>query len=218
MKLELTDDEVLLLSSSPREEIQKAVGLARARIEMAKSRPELSIEEARFLADVLDEAKTRGVLVLEAGTMFSCPLCKKRGEDILYRSGTRKGKRKSMGVVHGIELANRFVRVGNNVTLGACHECLSKESLLTRLRDELKVVPVQLPAHLYVAGASNWRKIFHVRCESCGWEGLETEMRRLRSLTGSGSFFGGCLKCSAENRWFGQTLIHRLATWVMVQA
>lgn len=204
----LTDNELILLDGQCREETQREVDKAKARLAMIAAIPDASAADAAFIADAVTEAQSTGRLIFAHVRIRSCRVCKASGG---YRRYTRNGRYHRKGdpnydkptYLNGVELAKRFVTMQGHATLGCCSDCFKRiqPALIEKLAD------VHAEISKGITGTDPAFKRFDkMTCEKCGWTGHEGQMRLLRAIM-DGNYSGGCPNCPAENRFLGPTLI-----------
>jgi hypothetical protein len=201
----LTDAELLVLDGRCSEKVQDKVDAARSRVETATAHPDLSPEMAGLIADVVTEAKAKGLLLWRGTRARLCRVCGKSAGYAKFKSGPRKGSENydKPLTFPAVEMADRFVRVSNHVSLGACSDCAAEAK--PHLVAALAAVRAQVPADLAAAGRPAWKRYGVRTCPECGWTGHEGEMRQLPTLMPGGTYPGGCPSCEFESRPFGKS-------------
>lgn len=217
MSPELTDDELVILDGRCRAEVQAEVDAAKDRIAARMRYDDLPPEQAAFIADVVREARSNGLLKWMGVRINHCPLCGWSGEYPRYKQGPRRGQIKDnarRSKTAGVELADRFVRIEGHVLLGGCTECM--DAVSDRLAEALRGVEAQVPDALRADGEPVRVKHENRRCGDCGWEGHEGEMGRLRTLMGDGTYPGKCPECGVEKQPLGRQMFDRVDGFVVV--
>ena len=207
MKIELTDDELLLLDGRVNETAQKEVEAAKLRLSAAVEYPERTKAEAAFIADTVTRAKKDGRLIYEFKSIKHCDLCGKSGGYLPYKSGPRRGKPNydKPTYLGGVELGDNFIRMTGYASQGCCRECMDK--LVGDLKTALIEVKAELPRQLRTEGQPVYKRWKRHTCSQCGWKGHEGEMKLLRTLFADGWYHGECPSCGAKNLPFGNTLV-----------
>lgn len=202
--VKLSDAELLLLDGACSADVQAVVTAARARIEMAATMPYLSPELAGLVADVVTEANKTGRVLWRGTRARHCPVCKKSAGYAKFKSGPRRGQENydKPLTFAAVEMADRFVRVQNHLSLGACSDCAAeaKPAIVNALAD----VRAEVPAELAAPGRPAWKRHWLRSCPKCGWSGHEGEMRKLVAVMG-GLYPGGCPSCEFESRFLGES-------------
>ena len=124
-RVELTDDEILLLDGRCRPGAQASVDAAKARVATAGRFPDLTKEQAAFVAAAVQEATDAGRLSLSRPSLRSCGVCDKRAGYYTFRRGRRKGQAdlKRPLSFGGVDLARRTVSVVGYARCGCCADC-----------------------------------------------------------------------------------------------
>lgn len=204
-RVDLTDPELLVLDGQCRDDVQDEVNGARARISARQRHASLPPEQAAFVADVVREAQHKLRIKWVNTRIDQCPLCGWRGEYPVYKSGPRRGRIRDNArrkTTAGVELAERFVRIENHVTLGGCKECVT--ALAPTLAEELRGVEAQVPETLRAEGEPRRVRYERRRCQGCGWEGHEGQMVWHRTLMGDGRYPAQCPECRAAHLPLGR--------------
>lgn len=195
----LTDAELMALDGHCRPEIQAKVDAAKSRLDFAEDYPDLTVAQAGFVADVVNEAITSGRLVWHRAKMRHCNPGAHRPDPpyVLYKSGPRRGQPNydRRRYLHGRELAQRFINIEGAPLVSACDDCLTP--LLPVLVDALARVRVQLPPELSSPGRPDWRRRALRKCTKCTWEGHEGQMTAERTVIGDGWYPAYCPNCGA---------------------
>lgn len=220
MKIELTDNELVLLDGKVSGEVQEEVDRAKARVDAVEAysdHADITPTLAAFIADVVHEARTQGRLVANHVRIRSCRLHDEYYGFVKYKSGPNQGRPNYKRPIAkpGREFARRFVTVEGHVTLGGCNECIEKA--LPALREALIGVPAQLPDLLVTEGAPRFTRYDDRECLECGWTGHEGQMGRLPAILG-GDYPGKCPSCGAEKLPFGPQKFKTLDSFTVVRA
>lgn len=205
--LKLTDDEVLCLDGKCRPEIQTEVENARARLACVAKHATLPPALAGFIADVVAEARKSGRLVCRNASLRHCKLCNKAAGYAVRKRSSYKGAKGSPDwsrplVLHGVELADDFVRVTDHIRLGGCLTCMDavKPALVEALAD----VQCELPERL-TGKPPAWKKHSLKKCRRCGWEGHEGQLGLMPGLLGGPQIRGVCPGCGVKEELFNRT-------------
>lgn len=203
-RVELSDAELLLLDGGCSEKVQAEVDAARSRLDTAAAMPDVSPEMAGLIADAVTEAKTNGLLLWRATRARSCVVCGKRAGYWVFKSGPRRGREDWNRPLsfYAVEMADRFVRMENHLTLGCCQDCA--QELRPLIAAALADVQAQVPDHIAAQGRPKWKKHGRRECPDCGWQGHEGEMRLLRAVMG-GMYPGGCPSCPFDSTFLGRS-------------
>ena len=214
-KIDLTDDEIMVLDGVCRPDTQELVEEARARIRMADAHPEIEAPLAHLVADACSYAAKNGALVFTRHSLRSCPLCGREAGYVLFKSGPRKGRPKRPKYFSGFDLYDASIVVKGHVRIGGCTECLERVRPL--LVGELSRVRAQIPETI-TGHKPRYVKRRNRTCTKCGWAGHEGEMRQILKLLGNGRFPGGCPECDAENGIGNLFAIELAPGFVVVEA
>lgn len=214
----LTDEELLLLDGKCSENTQKEVIAALARIECAKSHPELPEKLAKFIASAVDEARNEGQLIYRSCNIHTCKTCGKNGGYYKYpRNGRyhRKGESNysKPRYISGVELADRFVIMQGNPAVGCCNECF--EQVKPFLAAALENIPCQVSERI-TGHPTRWKRYKKRECSKCGWTGHEGQLGKLPAMMG-GFYPGKCPSCGTENRLFGMDLVKSVNGFDLVE-
>lgn len=214
-KFELTLQEALYLDGHVSAEAQRVVDIAKATRALVVH----GIEEpiARFVAEVVDEARTEQKLTFVRIRIRHCHVC---GRDAGYAKHKRSGRTYRAGdtdsnhplTMGGVELADRFVRLQGHATLGCCDECWARAQPL--LPDALAGIRAEVPKGI-TGRDPQWRRWHLCRCKSCGWQGHEGELGELPAMI-SGYYRGKCPQCGAESRPFGERFVEHVSGYAVV--
>lgn len=207
-KVDLLDDELVLLDGKVREEAQLEVDRAKARVAMREVFPELAHSQSGFIADVVGLATLERTLVFRHTDLRICPMCDRRpGYAKRTRTSSKgyKGEPDYSKPIHmrGVEFKHTFISVKGFPVLGCCNACFDiiREPLLSALEN----VEAELPEKL-MGYPPKYRFFRNRKCKKCRWTGHEGEMPRLPSLMGGGSFPGVCPGCGYHVGLFDKTL------------
>lgn len=204
-QVQLEDAELLLLDGRCSEKVQAQVDAARRRVETVAAMPDLKPALAGLVADVVTEADKTGVVLWRPTRARLCPVCDKRAGYAKYKSGPRRGTENydKPLTFAAVEMADRFVRIQNHISLGACSECA--EEAQPAITAALADVQAQVAPEIAAQDRPTWKRYSRKECPDCGWQGHEGEMRQLRTMMGDGTYPGGCPSCEFESRFLGQS-------------
>lgn len=186
---------------------QKARNASIARMAM------LTPRQAGFVVDVIEEARTKGILACAHAYVRKCRICEAdAGYAIARRSSAtaRKGHPDFNKPLYlsGREYARRFVFMKGYPTLGCCTSCAALVEPL--IASELAEVPTEVPVGFsgvepYQPPPDTWGRVRAAqprfrrheirRCKACGLVQHEGEMRRDPCLMGDGTWPSGCRGC-----------------------
>lgn len=202
-KLELTDDELLLLDGKCRPEIQSVVETVKLRRNSESEWAGLSPAQAEMVLKIVEYAKKNGKLRYQHESIHYCSMCGKSAGYAKYpRSGRyhTKGDSNLKKPLHfsGFDLSDDFIRVRGHVSLGGCRDCEAK--IMPVLRSALADVKAELPPAV-MGVPSKWKRWDVKECEKCKWKGPEHEMGMKDAIMG-GRYHGACPKCGAANSIF----------------
>ncbi len=205
----LTDEEWMLLDGKCRDEVQARVELAHKRLASIAAHADLPPAQARFIADVVEEATREGLVICCHTLISRCKLCGTSKDYVPYKSGRYRGRpnHNKPRYVSGFEFAKRFIRMDGYPALGCCRACF--DSMQPALKRALANVVAQVPDLLAAEGRPPWRRYQRTRCTKCEWTGHEGQLGKLQALMG-GWYPGKCPSCGAENTPFGPTNIERV--------
>lgn len=166
---------------------------------VAREADGLSPADAKFVQEVVAEARKEGILGGRRMRLTYCGVCKRKGERFQKRRGSSKWHTRGFD---GVDLVSRFVQMQGYPSLGCCTDCL--ERLTPALRKALRGIPCQMRWSAKDLATEGWEKVAIRECTQCGWTGLETEMGRRPTLFGDGRYFAVCPTpdCGAENALF----------------
>lgn len=196
-KVELTIDELLRLDGVCGPDVQAVVERAKHAAVIVASGGSAAV--AKFVADAVAAAVSKGMLTYSGCRVSYCSLCAKSAGYQTYKSGRSRGwpNYDKPLYLSGIDLDAGFVRMTGCPSIGCCLDCM--ESALPLLRAALRDVKAELPEQLRAAGVAPWKRWRLATCHDCGWSGHEGQLRLLRTPLGDGYYRGGCANCSAEN-------------------
>jgi hypothetical protein len=196
--VQLTVDEIILLNGKVRPEIQTIIDEAKE----AKALEAFVVDaaEARFIAEVMKEARTKGRLICRWVQLHYCYYTgKSAGYDTHRRSGKyyRKGETNFSKplTMAGIELADRFINVQGYANLGCCWEFWNK--VRPKLVIQLENVKAEVAEEI-TGYPPKWKRFNHYQCDQCGWTGHEGQLLKLPAMFG-GYYAGECPNCHAKN-------------------
>lgn len=209
--VKLTDKELILLDGYCSDKVQAEVALAKERIDMASKMPEKDATVVKLIQDVVNLAKTQGVIGFRYWKLKTCPVCGKSDGYYVYPRTTKYHRKGEMDYSHprylnGVELASPFVVMDGYVNVGCCYECFQKykEDIL----DALKDIPAEISKN--ITGVEPiYKKYDNRKCASCGWEGHEGEMGKRLTMMGNGYYPATCPQCKAENEMFSHPVERR---------
>jgi len=209
---EMTDEQILALAG-----VGYTEGIKEENINRAVRRIFLkdyaigigaTLEQARVIACALYKWEHQGVTYISRGYIGRCEVCRRYSTFETYQIGKRKGrpKRTEGGVyLYGIKLDGGIIGVtmggklyGDGVVCDDCYTIL-RPFLLQVLRD-LKI----LADYKSIDSECPYRKDNQVECFNCHELVYESEMGRLPTLMGNGSYPGICPHCGAKSLPFGK--------------
>lgn len=199
----IPDKYASLLDGLTDDVTQQAIDAAKERLHLLEVNIGLSEVQAKFIHDVVNEARTTGKLIFKYDYISYCSLCKKSGGYAKYkRDGRyhRKGQpdHSKPLTFRGVELKHSFISMKNHVSLGGCFECV--DALTAPLKEALRDVKAELPA--VFAGDVRYKRHDLKECTECNWTGHEGQLGKLRTIMGDGYYAGKCPQCGAENQLF----------------
>lgn len=173
--------------------------------------------QAQVIVAALREAAETQRLTCYHRGVKSCPAC---GRDAGYAPVRRRTRYKRKGEpdydrprsLGAIELADRFVRIENRLSIGCCDECWPavRPVLAELLVDARAELDVGITGH-----APRWARHRRRHCKSCHWRGHEGEMGKYPAIMG-GYYPGVCPACGEANRPLGPELIERVEGYEVV--
>lgn len=201
----LTDAELLLLDGKASAEVQAEIDTAKAREGLIQGHPDLPPHIARLVADVLTEAKTRGLLIFNRVEISRCKYCERSPDPpyAIYKSGGKRGRFNydKPYYLSGREFAQRFVWAKHTPAVGACSQCV--EAALACLISSLAGVLAEVPKVLAASGRPPLKRYRNKKCK-CGWQGDESKMlwehSAIGELFGEGWAPAYCLMCGEGER------------------
>jgi len=201
-KVELTDEELLLLDGKVSPEIQTLIDNIRDRLLIEKKYSELSELEAKLIQDVVEEAKKTYLLIFQYKRLRHCSTCNKSAGYAVYKRSSRHHRKGEPNydkplTFLGVELAKRFITWQGHATLGCCDSCFKK--LQPYLTTALVGFPVELPEELYAEGEFKYKAYRLAECTKCGWKGHEGQMGKSRTVMGNGFYPNTCPSCKSKN-------------------
>lgn len=196
--IRLADTELIALDGQCRPDTQAKVDAAKRRLAAIDFRADLDPRHAMFLAELATEAAEHGEVIWQGARIRSCDLCDtKPYGHFPFKSGPRRGQPNldRPRVYPAVEMASRFVRVENHITLGGCTDCMTalKPEIVAVLAD----IRCEVPTALAVEGRVGWRKCDNRQCAKCGWMGHEGQLGRERTMLGDGTYPAYCPQCGA---------------------
>lgn len=214
--IRLTDEELLFLDGHLLPEAQTVVDAAKARVAFKNENPALDPPIASFVANVVLEAQTTGVLRYQHGRINHCNIHNESAGYAVYKSGPRKGQQNYNKQLSypGVDLVKRSVSIAGSAALGGCVDCIN--TALPHIRAALVGVEAQLPEQLQTPDEPTFTRYSHRKCVQCGWEGHEGEMGRLPAVLG-GSYPGQCPSCDAKSLAFGPVVFTLVDGFTVVQ-
>jgi hypothetical protein len=178
-KVELTDQELLLLDGKINPTAQEEVDDAKLRIQCRNKYLELPQIQTDFIATTLKIVNKEKKLIFRDGQFSYCPICNK---------GSCFGK--NPPTFWGKDLQDSFVSWKNMPNHGGCSKCIN--SILPHLKQELKEIKAELPSEL-ASTEFLYQRFRKAACSKCKWKGHDGELKSGLS----------CPKCGAENGYFG---------------
>lgn len=219
-RVELTDDEVLLLNGRCSERVQVAVDLVLHKRAIAGSGAFEGHPHAaalsQFVAEVVREARAEGRLLYHSRRIRDCPICKKSDGYLTYRSGRYRGQENydKPLYMNGLELARRFVVMQGSSDVGGCVACV--ETALPVIKKALANVPCELASQLRLDDAPVYKRFDNRKCERCDWTGHEGQMGKSPTMMMDGYYPSTCPQCKAQNT-FGVTYVKTVAGFTLVK-
>jgi len=192
IRVDLTDEELLLLDGKCSSATQIAVDSAKTRGTLVG----LSEPLREMVTKIVEAGKKEGKLTYCYSSCSWCAGCGKRAGYVKYKSGRNKGRDnydKPLSI-SGIEFNRGIVSVQNHISAGGCSDCVKQ--ILPHVKELVSHLPIELPECL--RGERVYKKFKNRKCLKCGWLGHEGQMRDVQALMG-GYFKGGCPNCPAEN-------------------
>lgn len=208
-RLELTDEEVLLLDGKCRESVQHEVELAKSRTAMREKTDNAAI--AAFVVKVAAVATKDKKLIQKSVGLTYCGVCKKSAGYHEYKRTSRYHRKgepnyKMPKRLSGVDLKCSTIRVDGHASVGCCLSCFCEAT--PHLVAALEGVDCELPESLRSEGYQPVKRVGVRECTKCGWSGPETEMGQEMTLMGDGYFPASCPKCSAKNSLFVTNVKH----------
>lgn len=205
----IPDRYASLLDGLTDDETQKVIDAAKERLHLLDINAGLSELHAKFIHDVVNEAKKAGKLTFKYDCITYCSLCKRSDGYAKYKRDGRYHRKGQIDLskplsFRAIELKHSFVTVKNYVSLGGCTDCM--DMILPPLVAALRDVKAELPEAL--AGPVRYKRYDLKQCTACKWEGHEGQLGKLRTLMGDGYYAGKCPSCGVENSLF----VHAIKT------
>ena len=185
-KIELNDNELILLDGKVGSEAQEMVNEAKSRVSFKTKYPDFTQRQTDFIANVINVAQSEKRLSFYDHQFTYCSICNK---------GTIFGRQKK--TFHGKELQNSHVTFKGVPTLGGCTRCIN--SVLPALKEELKTVRAELPPILS-STEYPYQRFNKANCTKCRWKGNETELLEVGGRS-------GCPKCGTHNAPFSDDVI-----------
>lgn len=202
-RIDVTDEELLLLDGECRPEIQNKIDNLKDALKIQKEVFGVDPEISKFVVAVVEEAKTSGRLGYRCVYITRCPVCGRTDGYQTHKRTSRWHRRgtpnyEKPNVFGGRELHIGCVSIRNRATLGCCDECMKKATPL--FMEHLIGIKAEMPQEL--TGVPPQYKWYQKRkCTKCGWEGHEGEMGKERTLMGDGWYPAKCPKCPAKNEF-----------------
>lgn len=218
IRADLLPSELVLLDGQVRPEVQAIVDIARTTLALSES-DGLSMMEANMVATICDTAAHKGRLSFARAGISRCPCCGRTdGYHLVKRASKykRKGDR-DLGkpkTFAAWDLDRGFVTIKNHIRTGFCESCRDRVEPI--LCERLANIRVEIPEY-WKDAPHRWKRYEISTCTQCGWSGHEGEMRPIRTLTGNGTYPGGCPQCDARNTPLGQQLIRRGDGFVLIE-
>jgi hypothetical protein len=218
--LELTDKEIVKLDGSKNLKVQEEVNKAKKRIRLSKKLSEVPESINTFITDCLFYARKKKILRFIYKDISSCRICGKKAGYAKYK---RDGKYHWKGdpnydkplTFGGVELADEFVIIERQATLGCCDKCWKQ--IRPILCSELKANKIKAEIHKGITGEEpRYKRLRDRKCSKCEWTGHEGEMGRRPTIMGNGSYPAICPKCGAGDKYFDKT-IKTLDSWSLVK-
>jgi len=157
--------------------------------------------EDRFIASIIELAQRELALSFSRTELSSCPICGENKAYHKYTSATKYHKKGENNLdrpiyLRGIDLEKSFVKFKGSAKYGCCTECYEK--IQPKLIEQLKDVKAEIPEQI-TGQKPKWEKTNWVSCNTCDWQGWETELGLLPTLMASGSYYGQCPKCQGKS-------------------
>ncbi len=217
-KVQLTDEEFLLLDGKCRPEIQLEVNQGKIRLATKSRLGHLTTKQAAFVANTVARGIKDGKLVFQFTRLRMCDVCNRYGGYLKFKSGRRRGQDNHDKPIclQGVELADSFIRMSGYATHGCCSECwgVVKPAMISELADSL----IELPDMLYSSGSKRYAKSETVACAACRWQGPKHLLGPVRTMMGDGYFYGRCPSCGGESGFLSSLITTSdNHSWTMVE-
>jgi len=207
-RLELTDEEVVLLDGRCSPEVQVEVEKSRDRLALTSNIFGLTKKQALLIADVVLLAKSEGYVICRGDSIRYCEVCEKSAG---YAKHKRSGRYHRAGqdnrdrplTFRGVEFKDSFVRIQNHVSLGCCYDCF--QAIKDNLHDALALIKAEVPEAI-TGFKPKWKRWRRHECTKCGWQGHEGDLGKLRTLLSDGYYRGQCPKCPAKNEFMSHPI------------
>jgi len=147
---------------------------------------------------IIQEALEYGKMEIRIAWGGYCPVCKRSGGYVKYKSGPNKGL---SNLKRPILIKGYYVKIGSvsmRDTVHWCEECEKEHKIFSTITYAIEEgdLPIEFPG-------SKWKRYQGRKCHNCGKEMFENEMGKLFAIMG-GEYPGVCPHCKAESRAFGR--------------
>lgn len=190
-KVELTDEELLLLDGKVGEKAQGIVEQAKLALQHAELGP--------LGSEVLRLALEQGEFKCNYTSLRYCGICKKSAGYAKFKGGRNRGQDNHKRPLYfsGIEFMPGFITMRGYASNGGCKECVG--DLPNRIWKYIveKDLPIQ-----GVGADARWAKENLRKCKSCGAEFGEFDMYIRQALMGDGWLHAGCPSCEEQSSLF----------------
>lgn len=191
MQIDLTPLELVQLDGRCTPETQAIVD--DARLALTFGSPDL----AALVIDARASARKLSAIRWSPTSISYCAICKRSDGYPLHARGRDRGfpDHGHPNLFAGVDLSANWIHVRQHASVGGCLECMTRAAPVLTLA--LADLVVELPDQLRAEGAPKRKRWERRRCECCGWEGHEGEMRMKWSP--GGRYPGQCPACPNEN-------------------
>ena len=192
----IKDEDLVKLDGICSTETQELVDKAKERLGLVASG--MTPELAKVVAKIKEDANKYLRLKFMNTPLYHCGVCGKSGGYAKHKRTSKYHRKGDLDYkkplsFSGVEFCASNVTIKGYTSTGCCNECWNKYKDI--FIEQLKDLKCELPEKLF---DSKYKRVEHRKCNQCGWEGPETEMKMLPAVFG-GYYAGGCPQCPAKN-------------------